>query len=253
MYIATIDSRAAQQAKRGNATMTEILFRDDSYLRVCQATVTSTGDGAVVLDRTVFYPMGGGQPGDSGRMSWEGGTATIIDTRYGESGEIQHRIGDGDPFPESGTSVSIELDWDRRYRHMRMHTALHLLGSVLQYGVTGGSIGAEKSRLDFDMEDPVDKEAVNAALQALVAADHPITCRWITDEELAAKPELVRTMSVQPPKGAGKVRLLEIKSVDLQPCGGTHLKSTGEVGSVRLGKVEKKGKHNRRVSIILDD
>jgi len=233
--------------------MTEILFRDDSYLRECDATVTATKDGAVVLDRTIFYPMGGGQPGDTGRISWEGGSATIIDTRYGDDGEILHLVADGDPFPGAGTAVNIALDWERRYRHMRMHTALHLLGSVLQYGVTGGSIGAAKSRLDFDMVEPVDKELVNAALKTLVADSHPITCRWITDEELAAKPELVRTMSVQPPKGAGKVRLLEIEGVDLQPCGGTHLKSTAEVGAVRLGKVEKKGKHNRRVSIVLDD
>ena len=233
--------------------MTEILFREDSYLRECQATVTDSGDGAVLLERTIFYPTGGGQPGDTGRMSWDGGNATIINTVYGDGGEIRHLVAEGDSLPGSGTSVNIEIDWDRRYRHMRMHTALHLLGSVLQYGVTGGSIGAEKSRLDFDMVDPVDKEAVNSALQALVADDHPITCRWITDEELAAKPELVRTMSVQPPKGAGKIRLLEIEGVDLQPCGGTHLKSTAEVGAVRLGKVEKKGKHNRRVSIVLDD
>ncbi len=233
--------------------MTEILFRDDSYLRECQATVTASGDGAVLLDRTIFYPTGGGQPGDTGRMSWDGGNATIINTVYGDGGEIRHLVAEGDSLPGSGTSVNIDIDWDRRYRHMRMHTALHLLGSVLQYGVTGGSIGAEKSRLDFDMVNPVDKEAVNSALQALVADDHPITCRWITDEELAAKPELVRTMSVQPPKGAGKIRLLEIEGVDLQPCGGTHLKSTAEVGAVRLGKVEKKGKHNRRVSIVLDD
>ncbi|MCH7854871.1 MAG: alanyl-tRNA editing protein [Proteobacteria bacterium] len=233
--------------------MTEILFRDDSYLRECQATVTDSGDGAVLLERTIFYPTGGGQPGDTGRMSWDGGNATIINTVYGDGGEIRHLVAEGDSLPGSGTSVNIEIDWDRRYRHMRMHTALHLLGSVLQYGVTGGSIGAEKSRLDFDMVDPVDKEAVNSALQALVADDHPITCRWITDEELAAKPELVRTLSVQPPKGAGKIRLLEIEGVDLQPCGGTHLKSTAEVGAVRLGKVEKKGKHNRRVSIVLDD
>jgi len=233
--------------------MTEILFRDDSYLRECQATVTDSGDGAVLLDRTIFYPTGGGQPGDTGRMSWDGGNATIINTVYGDGGEIRHLVAEGDSLPGSGTSVNIDIDWDRRYRHMRMHTALHLLGSVLQYGVTGGSIGAEKSRLDFDMVNPVDKEAVNSALQALVADDHPITCRWITDEELAAKPELVRTMSVQPPKGAGKIRLLEIEGVDLQPCGGTHLKSTAEVGAVRLGKVEKKGKHNRRVSIVLDD
>ena len=233
--------------------MTEILFRDDSYLRECQATVTDSGDGAVLLDRTIFYPTGGGQPGDTGRMSWDGGNATIINTVYGDGGEIRHLVAEGDSLPGSGTSVNIDIDWDRRYRHMRMHTALHLLGSVLQYGVTGGSIGAEKSRLDFDMVNPVDKEAVNSALQALVADDHPITCRWIADEELAAKPELVRTLSVQPPKGAGKIRLLEIEGVDLQPCGGTHLKSTAEVGAVRLGKVEKKGKHNRRVSIVLDD
>jgi len=233
--------------------MTEILFRDDSYLRECQATVTDSGDGAVLLDRTIFYPTGGGQPGDTGRMSWDGGNATIINTVYGDDGAIRHLVAEGDSLPDSGTSVNIKIDWERRYRHMRMHTALHLLGSVLQYGVTGGSIGAEKSRLDFDMVDPVDKEAVNSALQALVADDHPITCRWITDEELAAKPELVRTMSVQPPKSAGKVRLLEIEGVDLQPCGGTHLKSTAEVGAVRLGKVEKKGKHNRRVSIVLDN
>ena len=233
--------------------MTEILFRDDSYLRECQATVTDSGDGAVLLDRTIFYPTGGGQPGDTGRMSWDGGNATIINTVYGDGGEIRHLVAEGDSLPGSGTSVNIDIDWDRRYRHMRMHTALHLLGSVLQYGVTGGSIGAEKSRLDFDMVNPVDKEAVNSALQALVADDHPITCRWITDEELAAKPEVVRTLSGQPPKGAGKIRLLEIEGVDLQPCGGTHLKSTAEVGAVRLGKVEKKGKHNRRVSIVLDD
>ena len=232
--------------------MTEILFRDDSYLRECQATVTDSADGGIVFDRTIFYPTGGGQPGDTGRMHWDGGSATIINTVYGDDGAIRHLVAEGDSLPDSGTSVNIEIDWERRYRHMRMHTALHLLGSVLQFGVTGGSIGAEKSRLDFDMVDPVDKEAVNAALQTLVAEDHPITCRWITDEELAAKPELVRTMSVQPPKGDGKVRLLEIEGVDLQPCGGTHLKSTAEVGAVRLGKVEKKGKHNRRVSIVLD-
>jgi misacylated tRNA(Ala) deacylase len=233
--------------------MTEILFRDDSYLRECQATVTDSGDAAIVLDRTIFYPTGGGQPGDTGHMNWDSGSATIINTVYGDSGEIRHLVAEGDSLPGSGTKVNIEIDWERRYLHMRMHTALHLLGSVLQYGVTGGSIGAEKSRLDFDMVDPVDKEAVNAALQTLIADDHPISCRWITDEELVAKPELVRTMSVQPPKGAGKVRLLEIEDVDLQPCGGTHLKSTGEVGAVRLGKVEKKGKHNRRVSIVLDN
>ncbi len=233
--------------------MTEILFRDDSYLRECQATVTDADGDTVMLDRTIFYPTGGGQPGDTGRISWDGGSAAVVNTVYADGGEIHHLVAEGDALPDSGTRVSLEIDWDRRYRHMRMHTALHLLGSVLQYGVTGGSIGAEKSRLDFDMVDAVDKDAVNDALQKLVADNHSITCRWITDEELAAKPELVRTMSVQPPKAAGKIRLLDIEGVDLQPCGGTHLKSTAEVGGIRLGKVEKKGKHNRRVSIVLDD
>ena len=233
--------------------MTEQLFRDDSYLKACEATVTASGDGAIELDRTVFYPAGGGQPGDSGTVSWEGGSARIVDTRYGEGGAIRHLVEEGAELPATGQAVTAEIDWDRRYRHMRMHTALHLLGSVLKYGVTGGNISADKSRLDFDMEDTVDKEQVTSDLQALVAADHAVSCRWITDEELDAQPELVRTMSVQPPRGVGKVRLLEIEGIDLQPCGGTHLKSTGEVGKVRVGKVEKKGRHNRRVSILIDD
>ena len=232
--------------------MTEQLFRDDSYLQECEATVTESGDGGIVLDRTVFYPMGGGQPGDTGTIEWEGGSAAIVDTRYGEDGSIRHLTEEGADLPPAGTAVCASLDWDRRYLHMRMHTAMHLLGSILQYGVTGGNISATKSRLDFDMEDTVDKERVGAELRALVAADHPVSCRWITDEELEAQPDLVRTMSVQPPKGAGKVRLLEIEGVDLQPCGGTHLKSTAEVGNVSIGKVEKKGRRNRRVNILLD-
>ncbi len=232
--------------------MTEQLFREDSYLRDCQATVIESGPEGIVLDQTVFYPMGGGQPGDTGTISWDSGSADVVDTRYGDGGKIRHLTGEDAALPESGMTVTATLDWDRRYLHMRMHTALHLLGSVLQYGVTGGNISAAKSRLDFDMEDTIDKEAVSKALKGLVEDNHPVSCRWITDEELDAQPELVRTMSVQPPKGAGKVRLLEIEGVDLQPCGGTHLKSTGEVGQVRVGKVEKKGRHNRRVSIVLD-
>jgi misacylated tRNA(Ala) deacylase len=232
--------------------MTENLFREDSYQQSCEATVLATDDESIVLDRTVFYPMGGGQPGDTGNISWNGGEATIIDTRYGEGGAIRHVIGAGSALPAEASEVTASIDWDRRYLHMRMHTALHLLGSVLQYGVTGGNISAAKSRLDFDMEDTIDKEQVTAELQALVAANSAVTCRWISDAELEAQPELVRTMSVQPPKDAGQVRLLEIEGVDLQPCGGTHLKSTGEVGQVSIGKVEKKGRHNRRVSIVLD-
>lgn len=233
--------------------MTELLFREDAYLQQCEATVSRSGDGVIVLDRTVFYPLGGGQPGDCGVIRWQDGSTRIVGTRHGEGGAVQHIATEDEKLPAPGTTVSAVLDWDLRYRHMRMHTALHLLGAVLRYGVTGGNISAAKSRLDFDMEEGVDKEQVTADMQALVDADHAVTCRWITDEELAAKPELVRTMSVQPPRGAGKVRLLEIADVDLQPCGGTHLKSTGEVGTVRVSKVEKKGRHNRRVSIVLDD
>lgn len=233
--------------------MTEALFRDDAYLKECEATVIAIDDDAVILDRSIFYPLGGGQPGDSGHLEWVGGTAVVADTRYGENGQIRHILAAGSTAPAAGTSVQLTLDWERRYRHMRMHTALHLLGSVLKFGVTGGNISAAKSRLDFDMEDPVDKEMVNDALRALVEMDAPIDCRWISDAELEAQPELVRTMSVKPPSGAGQVRLLEIEGIDLQPCGGTHLRSTAEVGAVRVSKVEKKGKRNRRVNIVLDD
>lgn len=233
--------------------MTDELFREDSYLQECDATVVAIDDGALILDRTVFYSLGGGQPGDTGTVTWDGGQATIVDTRYGEGGTIRHILEEGAPMPSVGDSVHAVLDWDRRYRHMRMHTAMHLLGSVLQYGVTGGNISAEKSRLDFDMADSVDKDAVGAALAKLVSENHAVSCRWITEDELDAQPELVRTMSVQPPRGKGSIRLLEIEGVDLQPCGGTHLKLTSEVGAVRIGKVENKGKHNRRVNIHLDD
>jgi misacylated tRNA(Ala) deacylase len=232
--------------------LTRELFREDSYLKTCTANVTESTGNLVRTDQTVFYPLGGGQPADTGQISWDGGRANVIDTRYVD-GDIAHVLEEGSPLPQTGDKVDLSIDWDRRYRHMRMHTAMHLLGSVLRYGVTGGNISAEKSRLDFDMEDTVDKEAVGAALTELVAADRPVSCRWITEEELDENPELVRTMSVQPPRGKGAIRLLEIENVDLQPCGGTHLRSTGEVGAVRIGKVEKKGRQNRRVNIHLDD
>jgi misacylated tRNA(Ala) deacylase len=232
--------------------MTETLFRDDAYSKDCDAVVAGVDEDSIFLDRTVFYPQGGGQPGDAGSITWAGNRTTVIDTRYGDAGAIRHIVTPGSRLPAVGSTVRATLDWDRRYRHMRMHTALHLLGAVLRYGVTGGNIGTDRSRLDFDMEDTVDKEAVSAAIQVLVDANHAVRCRWITDAELEAQPELVRTMSVQPPKGAGRVRLLEIENVDLQPCGGTHLRSTGEVGRVNVAKVEKKGKRNRRVYIELD-
>ena len=233
--------------------MTEELFREDAYLKECTATVIASSENGVVLDRSVFYPLGGGQPGDTGSLSWDGGSTMVVDTRYGSDGSIRHIAADNAVLPDVGARVQASLDWDRRYRHMRMHTAMHLLGAVLHYGVTGGNISTAKSRLDFDMEDTVDKDAVSAALAELVAGDHAVSCRWISEEELDAQPELVRTMSVQPPRGKGSVRLLEIEGVDLQPCGGTHLRSTSEVGQVRIGKVEKKGKRNRRVNIHLDD
>ena len=232
--------------------MTETLFRDDAYRKDCDAIVAGVDADSIVLDRTVFYPQGGGQPGDAGNFTWGGSSTAVIDTRYGDAGAIRHIVAPGSSLPAVGSTVRAAIDWERRYRHMRMHTALHLLGAVLRYGVTGGNIGADRSRLDFDMEDTVDKEAVSAAIQALVDANHAVRCRFISDAELEAQPELVRTMSVQPPKSAGVVRLLEIENVDLQPCGGTHLRSTGEVGRVNVAKVEKKGKQNRRVYIELD-
>jgi misacylated tRNA(Ala) deacylase len=232
--------------------VTEQLFREDSYLKECDAVVVRTEPAAIILDRSVFYPLGGGQPGDTGWIRWGGGSVDVVDTRYGENGEICHLVADGSALPDQGTPVTAVLDWERRYLHMRMHSGLHLLGSVLQFGVTGGNISAQKSRLDFDMEDPVDKQQVNDALRALVDANHEIRHRWISDADLDAQPELVRTMSVKPPRGAGQIRLLEIEGVDLQPCGGTHLRCTAEVGRISLGKVEKKGKHNRRVYVQLD-
>jgi misacylated tRNA(Ala) deacylase len=232
--------------------MTEELFREDSYLRTCDARVVAVDEAGVVLDRSVCYPLGGGQPGDTGTLSWEGGTSRIVDTRYGADGDIRHVVAEGEA-PPKGARVDVEIDWERRYRHMRMHTAMHLLGAVLPYGVTGGNISADKSRLDFDMADTVDKEAVEAALAKLVAGDHPVSCRWISEAELDEQPDLVRTMSVQPPRGKGRIRLLEVAGVDLQPCGGTHVRSTAEVGAVRIGKVEKKGRQNRRVNLLLDD
>lgn len=233
--------------------MTEKLFRDDAYLKECTAHVTAVTDNAVELDRTVFYPLGGGQPGDIGTLDWDSTSARVIDTRNGENGVIRHVLAEGSPVPSIGTAVTATLDWEPRYRHMRMHTAMHLLGTVLKYGVTGGNITAQRSRLDFDMQDAIDKEEVTNAIQVLIDEDHPVSCRWITDEELDAQPELVRTMSVQPPRGVGKIRLLHIEGVDLQPCGGTHLKSTAEVGRIAIDKVEKKGKHNRRVYLSLQD
>lgn len=240
--------------------MTQALFRDDAYLKECTASVVSINEtGGVILDRTVFYPTGGGQPGDTGSLVWEGGEMEVATTVKGnEPEEVVHVPGDGAVVPPVGVEVTARLDWARRFRHMRVHSGLHLLSVVIPLPVTGGQISAEKGRLDFDMpEAPEDKDAIDRALKALIDGNHPVSDEWITDAELEAQPEMVKTMSVKPPTGQGQVRLVRIGGdpdapVDLQPCGGTHVRTTGEIGAIRLGKIEKKGKQNRRVSILLD-
>lgn len=233
----------------------EMIFRDDSHARECHAKVLSAESGGIRLDRTVFYPMGGGQPGDAGRLVWDGGETAIADTHKGEGpDEVTHIPAEGAALPPVGSEVRAVLDWERRHRMMRMHTTLHLLCALVPGDVTGGQIGDSKSRLDFNISgDQIDKEALQASLNALVAADHPVQLRWISEDELAETPELVRTVSVKPPSGAGRVRMVEIVGVDLQPCGGTHVNSTGEIGGLRIGKVENKGRQNRRINVHLED
>ena len=235
---------------------TEELFRQDAYLRECDATVTGVNDrGGILLDRSVFYPTGGGQPGDTGVLRLENGDEIRIATTVKDDGEanVVHVPEDGQTAPEVGTKLTAAVDWDRRYAHMRMHSGLHLLCAVVPHGVTGGRIGTDKSSLDFDIGDAtLDKEHITGELNRLVGEDHPVNPRWIDETELDAKPELVRTMSVQPPRGAGAVRLLDIPGVDLQPCGGTHVAHTAEIGALRVAKIENKGKRNRRVNIVFD-
>jgi misacylated tRNA(Ala) deacylase len=231
------------------------LFREDAYRRDCEAAVLAVNDrGGIVLDRTVFYATGGGQPGDTGKLVVDGLAIPIGAAVYGEGKtEVVHV-----PLtPQSladGQTVRAEIDWERRHRHMRMHTALHLMCSLIPFPVTGGSIGAEESRLDFDIidADAVDRDELTERLNALVKADHPVTMRWISDAELADNPGLVRTMSVKPPTGTGRVRLVAIGAdgaVDLQPCGGTHVRSTAEIGPLAITKIEKKGRQNRRIRL----
>ena len=230
----------------------DLLFRDDAYLKSCDAEVVSAGPEGIRLDRTIFYPEGGGQPGDSGVLRFaDGRELRIADTRKGDDHNDTLLIpAEGEALPEVGGKVTAELDWERRYRHMRMHTCLHLLCSLVEGDVTGGQVGAEKSRLDFNLPDgSPDKAWLTGELNRLIREDHAVTPVWITDDELAAQPELVRTMSVKPPSGAGRVRLLKIPGVDLQPCGGTHVARTGEIGPVEVGKIENKGKQNRRINL----
>lgn len=238
--------------------MTTLLFRD-AYLRDAEAVVTGlTPEGGIIVDASLFYPTGGGQPGDNGRIDWDGGSIGIATAVKGDGGAVILVPDAPGALPAAGTAIRQHLDWDRRYRHMRVHTALHLLSVVIPLPVTGGQIGAERGRLDFDMpEPPGDVAELEAALNALVARDLPVTDDWITDAELEANPGLVKTMSVRPPTGQGRVRLVRIgqgaDQIDLQPCGGTHVARTGEIGRLRIGKIEKKGKQNRRVSVELAD
>lgn len=235
--------------------MTERLYEQDAYLKETEARVVEVSEAGVVLDRTVFYARGGGQPGDSGVLLRPSGeTVRVVDTVKGEGAAILHQLEPGAAPPAVGETVTARIDWDRRHRHMRMHTCLHLLCAVVDAPVTGGNLNDEKGRLDFDLpESTVDKETLTAALNALIERRIDTAVEAITDAELAANPSLVKTMSVQPPTGAGTVRLLRIGDVDLQPCGGTHVANIGEIGRVRVSKIEKKSRLNRRINVVFDE
>jgi len=234
------------------------LFKDDAYLKEITSKVIEVNDrGGIVLDQTIFYPTGGGQPGDKGTIVFNGQVVDIATTVSGPDKQtIIHVPASSDVLPQVGDEVQLKLDWDTRYKHMRVHTMMHLMCSLVPFPVTGGQVGADGGRLDFDVDDPskLDKEQLSADLNKIISEDHPTSDRWISDEEMAANPQLVRTMSVKPPMGHGKVRLLVIGKdgeVDLQPCGGTHVRSTGEIGEVVVSKIQNKGKQNRRIRVDL--
>jgi misacylated tRNA(Ala) deacylase len=234
--------------------MTEPVFRADAYAPRCEAIVVGAADGgAIVLDRTVFYPTGGGQPGDRGHLLLsEASALEVVDTVKGDGDAILHRLGDAAASPAPGTTVTAEIDWPRRHRLMRMHSALHLLCAAIARPVTGGQVGDGKSRLDFDLQGAsLDKDEIALRIARWIGEDHAVREHWIEADELERRPELVRTMSVRPPTTAGRVRLIEIEGVDLQACGGTHIRSTGEIGQIVVGKVENKGRQNRRISLTL--
>lgn len=235
--------------------MTEFLFREDSYLQSTPASVVGvTEDGGIMLNRTVFYAASGGQPGDNGTITRADGSVLAIATAVhpeGDKTRIVHVPAEGQASVTAGEQVVAGVHWDRRYRLMRMHTALHLLSVALPFPVTGGSIGEDKGRLDFNMPDaPEGLAALEAQLNAMVAGHHAVTQEWITDAEMAANPDLIKTMNVKPPMGQGRVRLIRIGDIDLQPCGGTHVRNTQEIGGLVLGKIENKGKQNRRVNLL---
>jgi misacylated tRNA(Ala) deacylase len=236
--------------------LTELLFRDDAYARSCEAQVVGVNDlGGIVLDRTVFYPTSGGQPGDKGTLSIGGQAITIATTVYDEDKNVVHVPATPVDGIVQGAAARAALDWDNRYRNMRCHTLMHLLCAAVPFAVTGSAITGDGGRIDFDIPEGQipNKEELAARINAWIAGDHPVSFRWITDAEMDANPELVRTMFVKPPRGQGKVRLVLIGhdgAVDLQPCGGTHLRATGEIGPIAVAKIENKGKINRRIRLV---
>jgi misacylated tRNA(Ala) deacylase len=228
--------------------MTRLLFREDAYLKTCLALVTEVTDIGIILDQTCFYATSGGQAGDNGILKVNGVEFIITNTVYNETKQVVHVI-EGDK-PKLGDECVISLDWAKRYGKMKIHTGLHLLSVVLPFPVTGGSVGFNEGRLDFDMpENTMTKEEITAALNALIHKNALVSDTYITDEELDANPSLVKTMSVKPPRGSGKVRLVKIDGLDLQPCGGTHVKNTSEIGDLIVTGIEKKGKLNRRIRV----
>lgn len=234
--------------------MVELLYRDDPYLKACEATVVAARDGAVALDRTVFYAMGGGQPGDSGSLTLEDGRSLrVVDTRRDSaSDEVLHLLAPEQALPATGARLRAEIDWTRRHRHMRLHTALHLLCAVVRAPVTGGRIAEDKAHLDFDIEmEKLVKAEIESGVNALVDAGHRTRTLWVSDAELDAHPDLVKTMSVAPPRGEGRVRLLEIPGVDLQACGGTHVADTREIGALVVARIRSEGRRNRRVTLAV--
>jgi misacylated tRNA(Ala) deacylase len=235
---------------------TELLFRTDAYLRNATARVTAVNDSGIELDRTIFYPTGGGQPGDTGHLRrGDGERLAVTDTRKGTTPDsVLHVTTPGAARPAIGEDVMLEIDWDRRHRLMRLHTALHVMSCVVVAPVTGGQIAPDKARLDFDIDLALlDAARIESEVNAITARGIETETVWITDEELDARPELVKTMSVQPPRGAGRVRLLRIPGVDLQPCGGTHVRNLAEIGPIRVIRIRNEGKRNKRVEIVLAD
>lgn len=231
---------------------TELLFRDDAYLKDCEARVVAVGERGIEVDRTVFYPMGGGQPGDTGRLlRSDGSSVRIVDARKGEAPDtVLHLPEPGQALPAPGETVRLELDWERRYAHMRIHTSLHVLSCVVVAPVSGGNIAADRGRLDFDIDmSLLDAQRIESGINELIARALDTETVWITDDELDSRPELVKTMSVQPPRGQGRVRLLRIPGIDLQPCGGTHVRNIGEIGAIRVLRIRNEGRRNRRVEI----